>query len=216
MFYTIISNQGMGIMNNPVDVGETINSEPVIEVRSFINLPDAYIFGCNGSMKRRHERGKFQPVSLPRLDEFLTAGKFFHLTDMTYPPDWAAIGTPIQRYFAYLSGGCFGILTSPEMVASGLEKFPQPAIVLEVNSVVQAQQILLSQVYQMLGAISAYLMQSLHLPQDIVLQPDVMYPLPAIQLSQEGQQIWGNNMVQLLPSIDHTPKQVMSITSPKK
>lgn len=216
MFYTILSNQGMGIMHNPVEAGKHIDNEPVIELRSFFDLNAAYTFGCYGFIKRRQELGKFQPVPIPRMDEFLAQDKFIHYPDMTYPQGWAAIGTTILRYFAYLSGCCLGILTSLDMVASVLEKFPQPAIVLEVNSVAQAQQLLLSQVYQMLGAISAYLVESFHLPQDIVLQPNVMYSLPTIQLSQEGQQIWGNNMVQLIPGIDHTPKQVMSITSPKK
>lgn len=216
MFYTIISNQGMGISHNPVDAGERIQQEPVIELRSCFDLETAYTFACCYFMKRRQELGKFQPAPVPRMEEFLTQGKFFHYPDMSFPPNWCAANVQMARYFAYFSGTCFGILASHLMVASVLEKYPQPAIVLEVNSVTGAQQILLSQFHQMTGAISAYLLNPVHFPKDITLEADTLYPWPDIRLQPEGQQIWGNSMIQLLPSIDHTPKQVMSISSPKK
>ncbi len=216
MFCTIISNQGMGICQSPAEAGGWIKIEPVIELRSFPNLIAAYRFACCGLVQRRMELGKIQPVPLPPMEAFLSHGIFFHCDDMVLPPGWVSVDVPIARFFSYLSTAYFGILTTPDMVASTLEAYPQPAVVLELHSLIKAQNFLMSQCQCMLRAVSAYSTAPVHLPTDVAFQPDIIYPIPDVRLQPAGQKIWGSDIVEMLPSVDRTPRQVMSFVSPKK
>ena len=217
MYNAFISHQGLGITPSPTMAGAWIQREPVIELRSFYEIEAAYKFVCMAFMRRRQELGKVSTVPLPRLEAFLAGGEFFPYADMLYPASWGAVErVGFQRYFAYFSQVAFAVLSSGGAVASLLEKYQVPALVMEMRSIPAAQEFLFARCHQVLGAISAYAMTDIRLPDGIMLQLDALYPLPRVQLNPEGQRIWGDTMIQSLPSIDHTPLQVMSIMSPKK
>ena len=215
MFYTIISNYGWGICHSPAEVGTYIDCKPVIEMRSFRSLQEAYTFGCIAFVKRRMQLGKCQPAPLPRIDEFALGSKFFDYPDMSSAYGNVGISVQILRYFAYFSATSFAILTSHIMVVSVLEQDRQPAIVLEVNSTTSAQKKIFSWYRVMVEAVSPYLLGQVCLPSDLNLVTDTCYLLPGVALQPAGQEIWGERLLLSIPDSDHTPLEVIRLL-PKK
>jgi hypothetical protein len=208
VFKTLISNQGWGISPISKVVGEWAERVLVVEIRGFWDIESAYRWGCIAFSKRRQEIGKsIRGMSMPGIEAFDRCGCFFPYYDMSLPPGCTVPAS--HRYFAYISQAHLGVLDSVNAVVETLENCPIPAVVMEMHSIAAAKKFLLMRYEQMASAVSAYFSKSYFFPDNEVMQPNMLHPLPSLQLNQEGQKIWGRWTVSDVQGINHAPLEVM-------